>query len=77
MKKTQFITFKLHDHTNDSILPVDKSRRLRPKPHFMSGLSMYLNGIDIEEVSDFKYLEAYIRSTAADIRIRKAMAWKD
>ena len=76
MKKTQFITFNLHDHTNDSVLPVDKSRPLRPKPHFMSGLSIYLNGIDIEEVADFKYLGAYIRSTTSDIRIRKAMTWK-
>ena len=76
MKKTQFITFNLQDYTNDSILPVDKSGPLRPKPHFMSGLSMHLNSIDIEEVADFKYLGAYIRSTAADIRIRKGMAWK-
>ena len=76
MKKTQCITFNLHDHTNDSVLPVDKSRPLHPKPYFMSGLSIYLNGIDIEKVSDFKYLGAYIRYTASDIRIRKALAWK-
>ena len=61
------------NYTKDSVLPVDKSGPLSPIPHFMSGLSVYLNSTDIEEVADFKYLGAYIRSTAADIRIGKAM----
>ena len=34
------------------------------------------DGSDLKEVKDFKYLGAWMQSTEADIRTRKALAWK-
>ena len=73
MKKTKFMTFNLKDYTNTTVIPAKKGER---KPHFMSGNQMCLNGTDIEEVADFKYLGAYIRTTAQDMHVRKGMAWQ-
>ena len=71
MKKTKFMTFNLKDYTNTIVIPAKTGER---KPHFMSGNQMCLNGTDIEEVADFKYLGAYIRTTGQDIHVRKGMA---
>ena len=35
------------------------------------------DGSNLKEVKDFKYLGAWMQSTEADIRTRKALAWKD
>ena len=37
---------------------------------------VYVNGAPLEEVHDFKYLGAYIGSTAHDIKVRKGMTWR-
>ena len=47
------MTFNLKDYTNTTVIPAQKGER---KTHFMSGNQMCLNGTDIEEVADFKYL---------------------
>ncbi len=35
-----------------------------------------IDGTILEEPSDFKYLGSWVDSTASDIKVRKAMAWK-
>ncbi len=35
-----------------------------------------IDGTILEEPSDFKYLGPWVNSTASDITVRKAMAWK-
>ena len=35
-----------------------------------------LNGVDIKQVSDFKYLGSFINSSENDFKVRKALAWK-
>jgi len=35
-----------------------------------------IKGIDLAEVSNFKYLGSYMESTEADLKARKAVAWK-
>ena len=35
-----------------------------------------LDGSDLEIVTDFKYLGAWIASSESDLNIRKAQAWK-
>ena len=75
MKKTQFMTFNITDHTNNlPPLPPEDPTRRRIKPHILSGHVFNINQHEIEEVNDFKYLGSYIRSTLHDISVRKAQA---
>ena len=75
MKKTQFMTFNITDHTNNlPPLPPEDPNRRRIKHHIPSGHVFNINQQEIEEVNDFKYFGSYIRSTLHDISVRKAQA---